>query len=46
MSIPELAMQTNASKITVKRDIQQLKERNIIIRVGPLKGGHWEINKG
>ena len=43
VSISDLALQTNVSKITVRRDIQKLKELNVIRRVGPLKGGHWEI---
>lgn len=45
VSIPELSIQTNSSQTTVKRDIQLLKERNFIKRVGPLRGGHWEIAK-
>ena len=45
VSIPELSIQTNSSQTTVKRDIQLLKERNVIKRVGPLRGGHWEIAK-
>ena len=30
---------------TIKRDLKKLRELNIIKRVGPDKGGHWEIIK-
>ena len=28
---------------TIKRDITKLKEKGILKRIGPDKGGHWEI---
>lgn len=39
----QLAKKLSVTKMTIVRDIVQLKEDNIIERIGPAKGGHWEI---
>jgi len=39
----QLARNLNVTKRTILADIAFLKEKNIIRRVGPAKGGHWEI---
>ncbi len=41
----ELSEKTNTSLRTVKRIIQQLKEKDIIERVGSDRKGYWKINK-
>ena len=43
ISIRELAEQLQLTSKTIQRDLDKLKEKNIIRRVGPDKGGHWEI---
>jgi ATP-dependent DNA helicase RecG len=35
----------NISTTAVENNIKKLKEKNIIKRKGPAKGGHWEINE-
>ena len=40
----DLSEKTNVSLRTVKRVMQQLKERNIIERVGSDRKGYWKIN--
>lgn len=42
----ELSEKTNISLRTVKRIIQQLKEKNKIERVGSDRKGYWKINNG
>lgn len=42
----EIAHQLNVSKRTVLRDIEKLKSQNKIKRIGPDKGGYWEIISG
>lgn len=39
----ELAVRTNQSERTIRNHTSKLKEMNFIKRVGPDKGGHWEI---
>ncbi|MCK5040547.1 MAG: DeoR family transcriptional regulator, partial [Candidatus Aenigmarchaeota archaeon] len=43
ISIPILAKECNVNEKTIKRDISKLKELKLIKRVGPDKGGHWEV---
>ena len=45
ISIRELAEQLNVTTKTIQRDLDKLKSQNLIRRVGPDKGGHWEIVK-
>ena len=39
----ELAAQTGQNRKTVQRHIQALKEKGMLRRIGPPKGGHWEV---
>ncbi|MBR5735019.1 MAG: winged helix-turn-helix domain-containing protein [Desulfovibrionaceae bacterium] len=39
----ELAEATGLSIAGVKWNIRRLKEANLVRRVGPDKGGHWEV---
>jgi len=45
ITIPELAEKTGVTERSVERNIQKLQESGIIRRVGPAKGGHWEVFK-
>ncbi|MBQ7189657.1 MAG: winged helix-turn-helix transcriptional regulator [Kiritimatiellae bacterium] len=39
----QLAEEMGMSRIGIQRAIARLKARDIIRRVGPDKGGHWEV---
>lgn len=41
----ELVKITGLSRRGVEWNLQQLRKNEIILSVGPAKGGHWEINK-
>lgn len=41
----QLAELANLSIAGVEKNLRQLKEQNLIRRVGPDKGGHWEVIK-
>ncbi|MBR4824905.1 MAG: DeoR family transcriptional regulator [Spirochaetaceae bacterium] len=45
ISIRELSEKLGVTSKTIQRDLDLLKEKNIIQRVGADKGGHWEILK-
>lgn len=45
ISIRELALTNKVSPKTIKRDLERLRENGIIKRVGPVKGGYWEVLK-
>ena len=39
----ELSQKCNVTRMTVHRDLDKLKQQGLIARVGPDKGGHWEV---
>ena len=43
VTIAELEMFTRLGHTTIKKVIREMQKENIIRRVGPDKGGHWEI---
>ena len=43
VTIAELAKTTGLSDRAVKKSIKKLKEGGLLRRVGPDKGGHWEV---
>jgi ATP-dependent DNA helicase RecG len=43
LSIPEIALTLSKSESAVERAIRKLREDNLLRRVGPAKGGHWEV---
>jgi Fic family protein len=45
ISIPEIAKLLKTSPSTIKRDMQQLKNQEIIERDGTERGGHWILKK-
>ncbi len=45
VTIPEMSLKTGVTLRTIKRDIEDLQSRGIIIREGGRKAGHWVILK-
>ena len=45
MTIPELAQKINKSESAVWRSIQKLQKEGYLKRIGPDKGGHWQVVK-
>jgi ATP-dependent DNA helicase RecG len=43
ITIPELAEKIGVTERSVEQNIQKLQDRGIVRRVGPAKGGHWEV---
>ena len=41
----QLSEKLNISPETIKKNIEKLKAKRILKRIGPDKGGHWEIVK-
>ena len=45
ITIQELCQIINVSKRSIERNLKSLKEKGILKRIGPDKGGYWEIIK-
>ena len=45
LTIPELAEHVGKSESAVERAVRKLREAGQLKRVGPAKGGHWEVVK-
>ena len=45
ITIRELQDLLGLSESGVKKVISQLKKQGLLLRIGPQKGGHWEIRK-
>ncbi len=45
MTIPELALTLGLSLAGVEKIIRKLKHDGLLRRIGPDKGGHWEVLK-
>jgi Fic family protein len=43
ITIKEICQSTGLSESGVKKVIKKLKDEEVIVRVGSLKGGHWEV---
>ena len=43
MTIDQLAAMLNANRRTIIRDIEKLKEKGKIKRIGSTKGGYWQV---
>lgn len=43
VTIPELARQMGVSERTIERNIQKLQAGNKLRRIGPARGGRWEV---
>ena len=45
VSLKELAQKIGVASKTIQRDLGRLKSENVIRRIGPDKGGYWQIMK-
>ena len=45
ITISEISKHLKVTKRTILRDIEKLKEKNLLKRIGPEKGGYWQITK-
>lgn len=45
LTIPELAIKLEKSESTIERAIRELRKTGLLQRVGPRKGGYWEVGK-
>ena len=43
LTIPELALLTGVTERSIERNIKKLQKQGHLYRVGPAKGGHWEV---
>lgn len=43
MTIPELAALIGVTERSIERNIKKLQEPGRLRRIGPAKGGHWEV---
>jgi len=43
LTIPDLASMIGVSERSIERNIQKLQEQKRLRRIGPAKGGHWEV---
>jgi ATP-dependent DNA helicase RecG len=43
ITIAEMAASLDLTESAVEKQIRKLREQEIIGRVGPAKGGHWEL---
>lgn len=43
LAIPDLAASIGKSESAVERAIRRLREQNRLRRIGPAKGGYWEV---
>jgi ATP-dependent DNA helicase RecG len=45
ITVPELAENLKLSTSAIEKQVRQLRENNIIERIGSTKSGHWEVLK-
>jgi predicted HTH transcriptional regulator len=43
ITIPEMASRLGITESAIEKQVRKLREQEIIGRVGPAKGGHWEV---
>jgi DNA-binding IscR family transcriptional regulator len=43
VAISEMATKLGLSERAVEKNLRSLREQNLIVRVGPPKGGYWDI---
>jgi len=44
MTIPQLAKEFGLSTRAVENQIAKLQQDNQLKRIGPARGGHWQVN--
>lgn len=45
MTIPELAEKIGVTARSIERNLKKLQDEGLLRRIGPAKGGHWEVIK-
>jgi ATP-dependent DNA helicase RecG len=45
ISSVQLATEVGISSTAIEKNLKFLKENGFIARIGPAKGGHWEVLK-
>jgi biotin operon repressor len=45
ISTTQVARQLNTTRRTIHRELAKLKEKGLLERIGPDKGGYWQINE-
>jgi Fic family protein len=43
VTIPELAHSIGVTERSIERNLKKLQDENRLSRIGPAKGGHWEV---
>jgi ATP-dependent DNA helicase RecG len=43
ISLAQLSKNVKISQTAIENNIKKLKQKGILTRIGPAKGGHWEI---
>jgi predicted HTH transcriptional regulator len=43
LTIPDLASLIGVTERSIERNIRKLQEQGRLRRIGPAKGGHWEV---
>ena len=43
ITVPELAKEIGITTRGIEKIIRRLREKGIVRRIGPAKGGHWEV---
>jgi DeoR/GlpR family transcriptional regulator of sugar metabolism len=43
LTIPDLAQLIGVTQRSIERNIRKLQEQKRLRRIGPAKGGHWEL---
>ncbi|MDR6782679.1 putative HTH transcriptional regulator [Pedobacter africanus] len=43
VSLKEMAKSLRISDTAIENNIKYLREKGLIIRIGPAKGGYWEV---
>jgi ATP-dependent DNA helicase RecG len=45
MSIPDIAVTLGISKRSIERTVRELKSAGRVLRIGPGRGGRWDVAK-
>ena len=45
MTIPQLAKELGLSTRAVEKQLAKLQQDNLLKRIGPARGGHWQVNR-
>ena len=43
VTIPELSAQIGVTSRSIERNLQKLQDEKRLLRIGPAKGGHWQV---